>query len=393
MELVSQILPLMGIEKMKLKSIAFIKSGLQGNGGGLEKYTFRLADACARAGYKVYILTTDWQGDQPTQYEIVNLGSRSKCSAWHLLRFDFLCKKWLSHHLVDRVFGLDRNFCLQQYYRAGNGVHAAYLDHRRAFSSFLKSLSFRFNPLHKLILAMEKKTFESPQLEKLFTNSEMVKKEVLRYYPKVLSERVVVVHNGVEWQEFSDPFEQTFSLRPSIHFRLNLNPDAYQFLFIGNEYHRKGLELLLRALATIKDREFQLSVVGKERNMKYFTELTEALGLENKVFFFGQQKSTTPFYQAADCLVVPSLYDPFANVTVEALALGLYVISSSKNGGGEVLTEPFMGAVFTSQEELCSLLTNAPLKTKASAIAIRNSVAHLDFSNQLSSIVNALAQK
>ena len=46
-----------------------------------------------------------------------------------------------------------------------------------------------------------------------------------------------------------------------------------------------------------------------------------------------------PFYQMADALVIPSFYDPFANVTVEALAMGLFVLSSKHNGGPEILTK------------------------------------------------------
>jgi UDP-glucose:(heptosyl)LPS alpha-1,3-glucosyltransferase len=375
--------------------IAIVKSSLQGASGikgGLEKYTLKLADAFASCGHEIFILTTDWLEQEVSKYRVINFGKRSKLSFWHLLNFDNACKKWFRENAVDAVFGFDRNFCVQNYYRAGNGVHAAYLDHRKSFSSFFKNLTFQINPLHRLILAMERKTFENKKLKKLFTNSEMVRREVLKYYPQVDPNKVIAIHNGVEWHEFQKPFEASFLNRDEIFTKLKLNPKAYQFLFIGNEYQRKGLGRLLQALSELKEHNFQLSIVGKERNSTSFMELSKKFGLENKVFFFGPQKEVMPFYQVADCLAIPSFYDPFANVTVEALAMGLYVVSSKKNGGSEVIKTAQMGSVFSAQEDLTSSLACAisHKKTQESATIIRNLSMHLDFSNQIKKIVSEL---
>jgi len=363
-------------------SIAFIKSHVSA-AGGLEKYTKRLVAAYVQRGYRVFLLTTDNNHPLPG-CTIVSLGTRSKCSLWHLLRFDYACKQWLAHHPVDIVFGLDRNFCKQTHYRAGNGVHAAYLERRKAFSSPFKRLSFLLNPLHWLILAMEKKTFESADLQLLFTNSEMVRQEVLRHYPKVQPDKVKTVHNGVEWQEMALSFKKSFDIERS---------DDYRFLFVGNEYDRKGLPLLLEALSLLKERKFSLAVVGKERNTKKFSELARTFGLQDQVQFFGPQTEgkVIPFYQAADCCVIPSRYDPFANTTVEALAMGLYVVSSSNNGGSEVIASDNMGLVFTdyTARALAACLETAMNhpKTQESAHTIRQAIQHLDFSHQITQLI------
>ena len=68
------------------------------------------------------------------------------------------------------------------------------------------------------------------------------------------------------------------------------------------------------------------------------------MGLDGRVTFFGQRKDVDTFYQLADVCIIPSYYDPCANVTLEALAMGVYVISSRWNGAHEILT-PEMGAV------------------------------------------------
>jgi UDP-glucose:(heptosyl)LPS alpha-1,3-glucosyltransferase len=285
---------------------------------------------------------------------------------------------------------MDRN-STQTHYRAGDGVHAAYLERRMQTESTIKALSLRYNPRHRFLLQLERTAFENPSLRCLFTNSEMVKKEVTRFYPSA-EEKVHVVHNGVEFEELKNPFNDTFDKRSEILQTLNLPSSTYHFLFIGNGYRRKGLDFLLEALSTMKDQYWHLSVVGKDKSIGSFQSLAKALNIEEKVSFFGPQSETRSFYQMADALVVPSLYDPFANVTVEALAMGLFVVSSKFNGGNEVLTEQ-TGAVIEELDNptaLCSALRAALSrpKTRMTGQLIRDSVSSLDFSNKLNQIVS-----
>ncbi len=375
--------------------IVFLKSDILKR-GGLEKYTLRLAHGFAAAGHHVTILTTDYEagvlGTVP--FDVVSVGNKTAFSLLQLLSFDAQCKRYVDRAAPDIVFGMERNFCSQHYYRAGNGCHAAYLELRKKSESWLKCASFFFNPLHRLILSMEKATFESPVLKRLFVNSHMVQKEILSFYPKVDSQKITVVHNGVEWKELQKSFDEGLLIRPKVIKTLGLNPSLYQFLFVGNEYGRKGLHLLLQALALLPKKQFQLCVVGKERDPSSFVALAETLGLEQHVRFIGGVSEMKAYYSVADALVIPSLYDPFANVTVEALAMGLRVVSSSSNGGSEVLTTPELGSVFTSLEDPTDLAShlqeamNHP-KTQLSATAIRQAVSHLDFSQQVGKIVSA----
>ena len=109
--------------------------------------------------------------------------------------------------------------------------------------------------------------------------------------------------------------------------------------------------------------------------------------------FFQGRSDVRKFYQLADVLVIPSLYDPFANVTVEALAMGVFVLSSSFNGGAEVL-QSFSGSVIENifDPELFAAsmdhLVEHHKKTWVRSIKIRESVKHLDFSLQTSKLVD-----
>ena len=161
---------------------------------------------------------------------------------------------------------------------------------------------FSLNPLHRLILKLEKQAFENPDLKLLFTNSHMVRNEILEHY-QVDPNKIRVIHNGVEWNEMQSDFDSWESNRLKLARKRGLNLNRYQFLFIGHNYRRKGLAKLLKALSLLFNRDFDLSVVGAEKHLKEFQQLTIQLKLQNHVHFFGPQKDTRSFYQIADALL------------------------------------------------------------------------------------------
>ncbi len=365
-------------------TVTLIKSELYRQ-GGLEKYSWQIAaDFCA-LGAPVTVLTTG-QVTPPFSHPLLNLVClpvRRSLSVLNVAYFDVLCQRYIAEHPTPIIFSLDRNR-FQTHIRAGNGVHAAYLQRRCREEGVAKRVSFALNPLHRLILSLEKQAFEHPELKILFTNSEMVKREILQCYATD-PQKIQVVHNGVAWHAVQPAFDQWRE-----------EPNCFQFLFIGHNFRRKGLDKLLHALALIKHEPFELSVVGKDKHQNEFEALIQRLDLSNKVRIWGPQTDIIPFYQKADCLVIPSLYDPFANVTIEALAMGLFVLSSKHNGGHEVLNE-HNGTVIPDLDDSQVFAKQLKLamtqpKTKIRAAAIRHSVGHLDFTTQLRSITQRTLQ-
>jgi UDP-glucose:(heptosyl)LPS alpha-1,3-glucosyltransferase len=263
---------------------------------------------------------------------------------------------------------------------------------RAPVESFFKKLSFKINPLHRLIIGYEKTALEASCLKCLFTNSNMVKQELLEHYSTHPS-KVHVLHNGVEWKAMENDFSCWVEKKPKIAKELGLNPVDTHLLFIGHGFKRKGLGLLLDALRHVKDRQFHLSILGTDKHLKKYEKLCAEYDLQGKVTFYGECKDTRKFYQLCDIVVIPSLYDPFANVTVEALAMGLFTVSSAFNGGSEILQEG-TGSIFPdlfSAKESAKCLDNAMQhhkKTWAKSIKIRDSVKHLDFSSQTATLVD-----
>ncbi len=354
---------------MTNSSLAIIKKEMHFD-GGIEKVTTRILDAFLQRGVDVSFYTTS---DAALPCSTFSHRPKGLFKLSRMKDFDRWAEKEARKHPL--VFSMDR-CSYQTHHRAGNGVHAAYLDLRSQTEGKLKKLSFALNPLHRLQLKIEKKTFESSETRVIIVNSEMVKNQILAYYSTPAS-KITVVHNGVEWKELETDFNESITRSPS---------DVFQFLFVGHNFKRKGLDILLPALSKLKSKNFHLSVVGHDKEMSKYQSLVHHLKLEKHVTFFGRVKAK-PFYLAADALVIPSIYDPFANVTVEALALGLFVITSRMNGGHEVIL-PHTGSIVETPDELLTALETAMKfpKEKSRAVAIRNSIQHLDYSHQLEKI-------
>ncbi len=375
---------------MSNPAVTLLKSQLHRT-GGLEKYTWQIAKAFCERGCPTTVLTTG-QVTAPfsdPHLRVISFQIEHRFSYLNVERFDRACQHYLAENPTPIVFGLDRN-AFQTHIRAGNGVHAAFLRYRAQEEGIFKSFSFQLNPLHRQLLAIEKASFENPDLRVLFTNSHMVKQEILGIY-NTDPQKIHVVHNGVEWTQMQSDFDEWQERKLQVMKELKLDPEAYQLLFIGHNYRRKGLEPLLRGLALITETKFQLSVIGKEKNPAYFQQLAERLKLKEAVRFFGKRTDIRQFYQMADALAIPSLYDPFANVTVEALAMGLFIVSSKSNGGHEVL-QPFSGTTIEDLSNPDSVAQSLRIamqnpKTEHSAHQIRASTQPMDFPNKLQEII------
>ncbi|MFZ5907988.1 MAG: glycosyltransferase family 4 protein [Nitrospirota bacterium] len=368
--------------------IAIIKSNYTPYGGA-EKYTTRLIRAFAARGVSVDVLTSEhgkWEGIE-YHIEWVKLGQAKRNNLLRLLTFNASVKRHLNREHYHCIFGMDRTD-YQTHLRAGGGCHAAWIERRCVESSSFRCLSVRANPFHKAMLRIERKAFLSDFLRRIFCNSSLVRNEILHYYPAAKAE-IEVVHNGVEWRELADAFAQGLSGKARILENLGLGKDRFYYLFIGSGYERKGLIKAISALHTLPDHA-ELLVVGKDRNENWYRTYCQKQGLLRRVHFLGPQREVTPFLQVADAFVLPTLYDPFSNASLEALAMGLYTITSNANGCAEVISDG-AGYVIRDLQDTDSVAEamQSAFGTHRSKGEIRETVKHLDFEGQLNKIVDA----
>jgi UDP-glucose:(heptosyl)LPS alpha-1,3-glucosyltransferase len=95
------------------------------------------------------------------------------------------------------------------------------------------------------------------------------------------------------------------------------------------------LDTLFAALAKMKACP-KLLVLGDGDITRYKQQAT-ALGIGREVIFAGRQAGIQKFYGAADLFVLPTIYEPFPNVNLEAMACGLPVITTQTAGGADIV--------------------------------------------------------
>ena len=353
--------------------------------GGLEKQANLIVQGFASRGHNITIFTED--PNPKLDFETVICQKTQGPSFLKSLHYSKEAKKFVNQKKFDAVFSFDRTE-EQSIMRLGNGLHKTYLEEKFRYLPWYKKI-LRKNPQDFATLRLEQSAFHSRGLETVITNSEMVKNELLQAYP-VDCEKIHVIHNGVEWEENALAFEESFSLTPS-ELPFSYDPSKIQLLFLGHGFKRKGLDFLLLALAHLNRDDFHLHIVGHDKNLSFYHGITNKHSLTKSVTFHGTTSSSKLFYQIADLCIIPSIYDPFANVTVEALNFGCPVISSKKNGGSEILKKG-MGLVIpdlNDDKELSKIIFNQfKKKNYSSASEIRKKIEHLDLKNQLSKLID-----
>jgi UDP-glucose:(heptosyl)LPS alpha-1,3-glucosyltransferase len=170
----------------------------------------------------------------------------------------------------------------------------------------------------------------------------MVRDEIQRHFgtPK---EKLHVVYSGVDLDAFVP--ELRLEHRARLRAELGIPDDAMVYLHVGSGFARKGVATLLAALARLEDRNARLLVVGKDRAEPALRAAAAEPGIGNRVHFAGGQADVRPFYGAADCFVLATLYDPFPNAALEALASGLPIVVSRQSGAAELVREGVNGHV------------------------------------------------
>lgn len=258
-------------------------------------------------------------------------------------------------------------------YRAGDGVHASWLERRARARPLLNRILDCMNPYHRYVLRAERRLFASPRLRAVICNSTMVRDEIRDRFG-VDEARLHVIHNGVDLDHFHPSLRDRHRAR--MRRDLGLEDDAMVLLFVGSGFERKGLGVLIRAMALSADHRWRLIVVGSDRSEQRMRGLASRLKVENKITFAGAQDDVRPWYGCADVFVLPTLYDPFPNAALEALACGIPVVTTGASGASEAIVPGENGDICQdplSTEELLRRLVTVMSGASGMRLAARRS--------------------
>jgi UDP-glucose:(heptosyl)LPS alpha-1,3-glucosyltransferase len=310
--------------------------------GGAERYTEMLADSLSRRGIEVHLFARSWKEPAGPGVFLHRVGGLGWPPLLSQATFVWLVGRAVRRERFDLVQSNDRTLS-QHVYRAGDGVHARWLELRAPYEGWLRRLSLRINPHHLYRLWLERRLFESPHLRAVIVNSEMVRQEILARF-RIDPERIRTIYNGVDLARFHPGNREAAGVSfREIHSIDEAKPIV---LFVGSGFRRKGLAFLLQAFG-LAGGDSLLWVVGKDDPSAY-RRLARKLGIGSRVLFWGPQKDVAPFYGAADIFALPALYDPFPTAVLEALASGLPVITTAQCGAAEIIDQGREGYVLQS---------------------------------------------
>ena len=314
--------------------------------GGSEGFSQGLIDQLAQQGHEVHIHAISWEGASPTGAVFFHkVPAFTFNSFFRDLTFALLSRKQLKAGNYDIIQTHDKTL-FQDIYRAGDGCHIEWLRQRWKRTGIPGKLSMLFNPYHWLILSLERNIFRKHRYRKIIAISEMVKADIMRNYG-VPAEDIVVIYNGIDLDRFHPANRERFRNEARRQYHI---PDSTRvFLFVGSGFERKGVRYLVEA-AEMLDSPITLLIVGKGAGEKF-----QGFIKKQRVIFCGPQKQIERYYAAADAFVFPTVYEPFGNVHLEALACGLPVITTRNSGAAEIIDEGKNGFVVQEPEDTAAI--------------------------------------
>jgi UDP-glucose:(heptosyl)LPS alpha-1,3-glucosyltransferase len=163
--------------------------------------------------------------------------------------------------------------------------------------------------------------------------SEMTRRD-LQAVHGVASDRISVIHNGVDAERFRPADAAT---RAELRRRHGWR-DEIVLLFAGHNFHLKGLRTVLDALARLRAPQLRLLVTGRGAIEPYAARATR-LGIADQVRFAGFVPDVREAFAVADAFIQPTFYDPCSLVLLEAAASGLPGLTSRFNGAAELFRD------------------------------------------------------
>jgi D-inositol-3-phosphate glycosyltransferase len=323
--------------------------------GGMSVYVRELARALGKRGHHIDIFTRlqdpTWQ-PQVQLYENVRLihlraGNNGYLSTLALYPYlddffleleEFRAREKLRYDLIHSHYWLSGQVGMRLQDRWT--VPHLFMFHTLGM---LKNIAVKDEHESELRITTEKDLVQNCQ--RILAATKREKEHLLRYYG-AHSERVCVVPCGVNLDLFR-PIDKKIARR-----QLGFADDESIVLYVGRLAPIKGIDRLLEALALLRRlKPIRLLIVGgddhRTRESRDLRQLSKELGIQDAVTFVGRvdHERLPPYYCAADVFVLPSHYETFGLVALEALASGTPVVASRVGAMETILREGETGSI------------------------------------------------
>ncbi len=307
--------------------------------GGAERFFEGALEALRERNVAISLYTRSWPQTKLQLIEPVI------CNPWYS---GSLMREWgfarsacraIARSRANLVESHERLLCCD-IYRARDGVHAVWQEERMKGASGLARLRLALSPYNRYMRTIEKRLFASPWLQAVICNSQRVKDEIRDRFG-VPDAKLHVVYNAVDSEVFHPRLREQ---RPAVLKRLGIDESATVFLVAGSGYEHSGAGAAIEALAELPA-SVRLVIAGRERHARRYADLARAVGVADRVIVAPADQDLRSCYGAADAFVLPTLYDPAPESTLEAMACEVPVVTSTKSGAAELVLAHDAGLV------------------------------------------------
>lgn len=334
--------------------------------GGAQRDALLTAQACRDAGHEVVFFVRRWDGPAPAGMELRVLAVGGWTNHGRVRRFADALARARALDPVDvmlgfeRMPGLDAWFAADPCYRErlerAHGLPYARTPRTRTYAAFEHAVAGPHAATRILLLDPRQRA-------------------VFRRHYGTPEARFVDLPPGVAADRLAGPDAE--QLRAQGRHTLCIGDDRL-VLLLGSDFHRKGLDRALRALAALPAglrHETRLVAVGAGAPGPW-RRRARRLGVADRVSVLGARDDVPRLLQAADLLLHPARVENTGTVIVEALAAGLPVLCTAacgharcveEAGAGRVLPEPFEQDTLNGALE--ALLSSDPARLRACARA------------------------
>ncbi len=368
--------------------IALLTRRFDSAGGGTERDLIVTAQGLRAAGHQITIFADQIRG-AAGGWDVRRVGAGPSLGrALSLMRFAWTAAPAARRAGAQLVLSFAR--CVgADVMRSGGGAHSSYLRAARKWRGVLGASAMRISPYHQVQMLVERQAFQSPGLKRAIAVSNFVRDDLIREFG-LAPEKTVTIYNGVDLDRFrpaADPSE-----RAAIRRKFVVPDSARVVAFVGNGFARKGLGFLIEAWPLVAGGAFLL-VVGADRAVDKFASRARALNVGARVVFTGPQPDVEAIFHAADAFAMPSLFEPFGNVVMEAMASGLPVMTSAFSGVAELISPSMRGFRVENPDDVGEValrlgaLFDAPASLGAEARETAEKFTWTRYANELNTVI------
>ena len=300
--------------------IAVLNRTFSTTGGGAERYSVALVEQLA-ARHEIHVFSQEIDHQWPgVTYHRISMPLRKP--RW----LNQLWFAWRTWHATRQGFDVVHSH-ENTWHGDVQTVHVLPVKYNlfhglAGWKRALRHVKVALSPRLLTYLGLEHFRYDSRPGRTVVVTSSSLQSIMKTAYPNC-SSTVTVISPGITMPALPVTAQRKSQARTS----LGLPASAYCLLFVANDYRKKGLAVLLEALAKLPE-NVVLAVAGHDAQISLFKPQINSLKLNSRVFFLGSLKDVGPAYEAADCLAHPTLEDTFAMVVLEAMAHGLPVVVS-----------------------------------------------------------------